>query len=117
MQTLRVNAESLQAARHRADGELSHRAAEASALKRMISHRYLSCDDQFDAAALELAGIFVADAVIGDERVNYVQSAKTRERSAVDLSRIRDQVDPLGGLDHRLLELQVGKARIGQPRL
>src|SRR5687768_7577695 len=104
MQSLQVNAESLQAARHRSDGELSRRATEASALKRMISRRYLARDDQFDAAALELAGILVADAVIGDERVNYVQSAKARERSAVDLGRIRNQVDALGGLDHRLLE-------------
>src|SRR5688572_13424626 len=101
MQTLRVNAESLQTGRHRSDGELSPRAAVAAALKTMISRRYSACDDQLDAAALELACILVTDTIIGDERVNYVQSAKTRERSAVDLGRIRDQVDPLGGLDHR----------------
>jgi hypothetical protein len=74
----------------------------------------LGGDDDFDAAALEFLDVLVADPIVGNERMDDVEGPQPGEGRAVDLGRIGDEVDVRGRPDHGLLELQVGKARIGQ---
>src|SRR5262249_22677491 len=73
-------------------------------------------DKDLDAQSFDSLRIRVGKAFVGNECVDQVEPAEASEGIPVHFCGTSDEIDFMRGLNHRLLDWQIGETRIGEAR-